>query len=293
MRLVHLGIALCFIVAWAAEAKATLSYATPGATYTQDFNSLGSSPINNPYTWSNNGTIEGWYLYRATTGGPPYNGTPVAVDFYEANDGTSTLGKFYSYGSVSSPSDRALGSLGAGTFAGVTSNFGQQAGWIAAGITNNTGGTLPQFTVGFNGEQWRDAGNDPNDVNVFQTMVFQYGFGDTFSAVVWSTPGGNFDWTSLVNTTIGAAVDGNSAGLAAGRGGTITNLTWTTGQTLWLRWIELNDQAFDHGLAIDDFSFSAGVAAVPEPTSFLFGGLVTGVIGIAVGCRKFLAKFRK
>jgi hypothetical protein len=44
---------------------------------------------------------------------------------------------------------------------------------------------------------------------------------------------------------------------------------------LWVRWIERNDVGNDHGLAIDDFSLSAAVAAVPEPQSWalMLGGL--------------------
>jgi hypothetical protein len=41
-----------------------------------------------------------------------------------------------------------------------------------------TGAALDSFTVGFDGEQWRDGGN-----TTAQTMVLEYGFGSAFNAV--------------------------------------------------------------------------------------------------------------
>jgi hypothetical protein len=56
-----------------------------------------------------------------------------------------------------------------------------------------------------------------------------------------------------------------------GVGGTIAGRTWADGQTLWLRWVERNDSGDDHGLAIDDFSFTAhGAATVPDTLPFGF-----------------------
>ena len=147
------------------------------------------------------------------------------------------------------------------------------AGYIAVAVQNVTGGTLSQFTVSFNGEQWRNSGN-PSLAQ--QTMVLEYGFGTTFAAVSsWTTPGGNFDWASPVATATAGAVDGNAAGLVNNRGGTVTGLSWADTDTLWIRWIERNDSDNDHGLAIDDFS----ITAVPEPTTWaglIFGGLFCG-----------------
>ena len=79
--------------------------------------------------------------------------------------------------------------------------------------------------------------------------------------------------------TTAAAVPGNSAGLVAGIGGTV-NTSWAAGDTLWIRWADLNDTGNDHGLAVDNFSFA--VAAVPEPGAWallLAGAGVLGFIG--------------
>ncbi len=44
----------------------------------------------------------------------------------------------------------------------------------------------------------------------------------------------------------------------------MNNLAWTSGETLWLRWIELNDAGNDHGLALDNFSLSWAAGAPPK-----------------------------
>ena len=180
---------------------------------------------------------------------------------YAAGAGTSTAGGFYSFGAAGS-SDRALGGLGSrGAYFGSPATSAV-AGWIAVSFENKSGGAFTGFSATWNGEQWRNGGN-----TTAQTMVFQYGLGTTFVEVTdWITPGGNFDWTSPVASATAAAVNGNTDGLVSGVGGVIDGLTWLPGETLWLRWVEVNDDGNDHGLAIDDFAFraSAPSGAVPD-----------------------------
>ena len=95
-----------------------------------------------------------------------------------------------------------------------------------------------------------------------ETLTLEYGFGSTFASVsTWlAAPGNGFNFTSPIHTATAAALDGN---LAANRttdlGGTLFNLSWTAGSTLWVRWIDSNDAGNDHGLAIDDVSINLGV----------------------------------
>ena len=112
-------------------------------------------------------------------------------------------------------------------------------------------------------------------------MVLEYGIGATFDAVTtWTAGGSAFNWSSPVfGTTAAAAVDGNVAGLQAGRGGVLSGVTLGIGETLWVRWIENNDVGNDHGLAIDNFSISWVPAAVPEPKTLL---LLTGAATLFV-----------
>jgi hypothetical protein len=252
--------------------RAVLTYS--GTELTQNFNSLATSGTTN--AWSNDTSpLSGWSLFRRTSSS---NTTPVAVTNYLASTGSGTEGGFYSFG-PSGNSDRALGGIGsANATAWGSAPQGQVAGWMAVAIQNGTGGVLNEFTVAFDGEQWRRENNA-----TAHTMVMEYGFGATFDVVsTWTAPGGNFDWTGPVTgTTTGAAIDGNSTGSVTGRGGTIGSLTWANSQILWIRWIENNDAGNDHGLAIDNFSFSAAaVAAVPEVSAFFFGSLICCALGL-------------
>ena len=232
------------------SAFAAISVTSPSFTYSQTFDTLASTGTN--VAWTNNSTVAGWYLF---------NGSGVAPANYDSSIGSSTTGKFYSYGSSGS-GERALGGLGSNAF----------SGHIAVGLTNSTGGILREITFGYDGEQWRNGGN-----TTAHTMVLEYGFGATFASVTtWTDPGGAFSFTGPVATASAAAVNGNIAGLVADRGGSLTGLNWTNGSTLWVRFIERNEAGSDHGLAIDNFEVSK--VAVPEPTAALLGGL--GLLGI-------------
>jgi hypothetical protein len=240
----------------AGMAQAQVAYTSAGNAYSQNFDTLASSGTS--HQWSNNSTLAGWFLYRQ-----PAPGT--AITTYDAATGTATSGTFKSYG-ASGSTERALGGVGAGSAYFGSPASGAVAGWIAVAFNNATGGTLNSFTVSYDGEQWRNSGNASA-----HTMRFEYGFGDPFTNVTaWTAPGGSFDWASTVTGSPAGALDGNFTGLVAGRGGTLSGLSWAAGETLWLRWVEVNDTGDDHGLAIDNFSFTATAvgAAVPEPAEY-------------------------
>ena len=236
---------------------ATISVTSGGFTYSQSFDSLASGGA---APWTNNSTIGGWSLFISTLGAPAT---------YRAEIGNQDIGSFTSYG-ASGSSERALGAIGDSNAYFGSPASGAIAGFIAVAFTNNAGVSLDSFTLKFKGEQWRHA----TAFTPAQTMVLEYGFGSTFSAVgSWIAPGANFDWTSPLFGAGAGGVDGNTAGAVLNRGGT-ASVSWAAGQTLWIRWIERNDVGSDQGLAIDDLSFS--VTAVPEPSQtamLLAGGL--------------------
>jgi MYXO-CTERM domain-containing protein len=247
----------------AIPASAAISIATPSSTYAQNFDSLTTSTTASP--WANDSTLTGWSLFGSTG---------AAITTIVGGAGASNTGSFYSFGDSGS-TERALGGAGsAGTYFGSPPS-GSIAGHIAVSFKNDSATTFDTFTVGFNGEQWRNGGNTSA-----QTMALQYGFGNTFAAVgSWTAPGGTFNWASPVFSATAAAVNGNVAGLASSVGGTVTT-PWAAGQTLWIRWVENNDVGNDHGLAIDNFSLS--VTAVPEADTWamLLAGLgLVGFIG--------------
>lgn len=251
------------VLAFAAlPADAAVSVDSTSFTYSQTFDTLITTGTSQ--AWSNDSTLAGWSLFTKDSN---------AITTYNAGAGTSNTGAFYSFG-TGTGTDRALGGAASGGAYFGSPSAGAVAGYIALGLTNDSGSQLDSITIGFSGEQWRDGGNVSG---ALQTMVLEYGFGSSFAAVTsWTAPGGNFNWTSpIANTSAtGAAVDGNVAGSVPGKGGTLSSLSWDTSSTLWLRWIERNDTGNDHGLAIDDFSITGvTAAAIPEPASVVLGSL--------------------
>jgi hypothetical protein len=257
------SIALALIAAATLPAQASILIGAPGATYSQNFDTLATTGSSN--AWLNDSTLAGWSLFRQ-----PLPAT--ALTTYAADTGGSNAGAFKSFGS-SAATDRALGGVGSGGayFGSPLSNT--VAGWIALAVTNGTGAALTGFKLTFDGEQWRDGGAATPGA---QAMVLEYGFGASFTTVAgWAAAGTSFNWSSPVfsNTGSGVAVDGNVAGRVNNVGGSIST-PWAAGDTLWLRWIEKNDSGNDHGLAIDNLSFSV-TSAVPEPgmAAMLLAGL--------------------
>ena len=248
----------------AVSAQATVTVSSAAFTYSQNFNSLTTGGAN---SWVNDTTLTGWSLFNAPA-------TPAtAVTSYTVSTGTATAGAIYSYG-LTSDADRALGSLASGNVAATNLT-------MAVAFTNNSGLTLDSFTMRYDGEQWRNGGN-----TTAQKLTVQYGFGSTFDTVAsWNTAGAAFDVNSVVNTASAAAVNGNVAGLSANRGGTIST-AWAPGAVLWVRWNDVNDGGNDHGLAIDNVSFSVTAAAVPEPSTYamLLAGL--GAVGFIARRRR-------
>lgn len=229
--------------------KGIISYGNVGGSIQESFDTL---PFSGSSTWVNDSTLPGWSLFIQPAPG-------LAPPTILAGDGSGNTGSFYSFG-LDGSRERAFGGLGSGS-----SYFGSPAssavaGWIAVAITNSTGLTLRSFELHYDGEQWRNGGNISA-----QTMVMQYGFGSSFGEVsVWVSPGDAFNFTSPVVGSTATALDGNQAGNRLGElGGVVSNLAWSSGQTLWIRWIEVNDAGNDHGLAIDNWRFSA---VVPEPS---------------------------
>jgi hypothetical protein len=224
-------------------AHADISVTSPSFTYSENFDTLSTSTTAS--AWVNDSTLAGWSLFTGAGG---------TVPTIVGGTGSSTAGSFYSFGSAGS-GERALGSLASGGAYFGSPASGAVAGWIALALTNTSGGTLDSFTVAYDGEQWRNGGNTTP-----HSLALEYGYGASFGSVAGWTAISTF--TSPVASATAAAVDGNGAGLVTGLGATVAT-PWAAGDTLWLRWADLNDVGNDHGLAIDNLSFS--VSVVPEP----------------------------
>lgn len=264
------------------SAHAALSITSAGQTYFQDFNSLAATGTNTTnVTWTNNNTLANWDLYTRLAGSQNNGGVANAYTTanYRVDNGTSNTGWFYSYGSTNS-TDRAFGSIASSSSTGYWNQPSATtvAGWIAFSATNNTGSSLSSFIARYDGEQWRDGGNG---TPVSQKMTLEYGYGSTFAGVTTWTATSLFDFVSPINTTTSGALNGNlAANRVANIGGTVST-PWANGQTLWIRWADVNDNGSDHALAIDNFSLQAGTAptVVPLPAALPLLAAGLGVFG--------------
>jgi hypothetical protein len=276
------------------NASAVIAYSTAGSTYAQNFDSLPSTPTNTSLIpsgqeWKDDtstpGTgyvsIPGWYLWSTLDPDPPPATTPENGfndhQRLRAGSGNSGTGSFYSFG-VNSTTERALGSVSSNTTG---------TDFIGVRFTNTTGVSLTQFTLSYDGEQWRDGGAAAPNA---QSLTFGYKVGAATVQESGYTTVSALNFTSPVftNTGGGAAVVGNTAGKTSIGPTTVViqGLSWDPGTDFWLRWSDPNDAGNDHGLAIDNLSFSAQVA-VPEASSFLCVGLAGVMIHIG---RKLFSK---
>jgi hypothetical protein len=277
------------------ESRGAVIYSSAGSSYTQNFDTLPITPNdatqgNSPIGWtddnaspgSGNFSIVGWYLWHPL--GPLAEGGFNGNQRMRFGSGAANTGAFMSYG-PSATAERALGSLSSGTLANAPPATTNTTQFMGLRLTNTTGVTLTQFTLSYDGEQWRDGGAPSPATPTAQSLTFGYSWTAT---TVQDTP--NFitgvpalDFTSpvFVNTSSGAAVNGNTVGKVAKGPFTVGGLNWTPGSDLWIRWGDINDASNDHGLAIDNLSFSADV---PEPSSLML--LVAAVVGLAVAKRR-------
>ncbi|WP_310379916.1 hypothetical protein, partial [Flavobacterium sp.] len=229
-------------------------------------------------TWNNGITIMDWLA--SVDGSTPAN--------YITGTGSAGAGALYSFGAAgtNSVTERALGSVASGG----TSNI--LGAWK---ITNTTSQTLTSISVSYTGEQWRNGSNTNT-----QKLAFDYQVNAVSILSGTWTPNTVLDFTSLINTSAAAiALDGNAP---ANRGVKMATfpVSVPAGQTIWLRWTDVNDSGNDHGLAIDDLSATltngsanpytyawtgTGVNPTAQDQSGLVAGTYNVVITDANGCQ--------
>lgn len=245
--------AIALAISAGQAAAVTLTPST--ATYTQDFDILADTGTGLAFA------LEGWSLYRSNSS--------VLVSTYAASTGSSgTTAGFFSFGAAGL-ADRALGAT-------ITNNFAGPSGTghvsMVLELTNGSAQALSSLDVRYDGEQWRAQNT------VAQTLKLQVGRGSSYEGASFVDTGLNFDSPQADGSSI---LDGNlAANRQAGIGGALTlDTLWAPGETLWLRWFDLNNPGNDHLLAIDNVSVS--ISPVPEPASYalLLGGLAaTGLM---------------
>ena len=238
----------------------SVSYAGNQTTYTQNFDGL---PTSGTYSLYSTGPIAFDTSTLPTTGLTGWSfaqqkgsaGGTATVEKFIVSDGAAadTTGGVYSYGAGSDTpgypdtadpsSDRALGLIGTSTLAST----------VGVTFVNNSGVTLNQISVSYDGQLWHRGTSTHNS-----TLTFGYAVGAS-SITAASTPDANLNY-SVTGTGTAAAYDGTATANNAFRYDTISGLNWAPGQTLVLSWAIITSGSQAPGLAIDDFSFSADAA---------------------------------
>jgi predicted extracellular nuclease len=250
-------------------ASAQLSYT--GGTYTQNFDTLPSSgtftlpnAISNPgqiYFFSdapiNASNLSGWSFVRTLNSG-------TSRFLVSDGSGTTPAGSVYSYGTASS-GERALGSLASNSN---ISSFGVV-------LVNNTGATISQFTVSYTGEQWRRGSAAAN------TLTFSHSVGGSSITTGTFTTFSGLSLTAPVTTGANLALNGNALANRTFVTATVTGLNWLPGQTLVLRWADVDDTGSDDGLAIDDFSFTTPTPAGGAKPNVITTTPAAGAVNLA------------
>ena len=178
------------LLLFSGELRAAVSYTTAGSNYTQNFDSLPTTPqnaslettipwIDDSTSSATNTSIPGWYLYHTVT--QTAEGGTNDHQRMRIGAGTANTGAFMSWGS-SAATDRALGDLTSNTIG--ESFYGLR-------LTNNTGTTLGQMTLQYTAEQWRNGGHT-TATSVAQSVTFGY-------AVTSSSPTNIGDFNSTTN----------------------------------------------------------------------------------------------
>jgi hypothetical protein len=238
----------------------------------------GSDPV-----WTNEATLPGWSLFA----GPNLDSAPSNLRL-STRSGSNRA--HISCG-TSNATDRALGSQAGSShrYSPASAGNGEIFGAIAVAFANASGVAMDGFSFGCTGEQWHVSSN----ANVAHELTMAWAVGapgaafntlpwQSFSALQAHPAGVNF-----VSPTISGGVSGNgnlAANRTVGLGATVQGITWASGDVLWLRWVDFSDRASAHGMAIDNFFFSASPVPAPAAAGMMLAGL--GLLAPTVARRR-------
>lgn len=241
-------------------AAAAISINTFGSAYTENFNTLASSPD----AGTSSLVPTGWYFSESGTN---------ANTTYRVGAGSNNTGDTYSFGASGSP-ERAFGTLLSGSLVPT----------IGAQFTNNTGSSISDLLIAYTGEQWRLGQNTAG--RAADRLDFQLSLdASSLTTGTWEDHN-SLDFSSPVVTGTVGALNGNDAGNQTDLLFLISGLSIADGASFWIRWADSNlTPDADDGLAVDDFSLTArGTTSVPEPGTLALLGL--GLAGLAARRRK-------
>lgn len=190
---------------------------------------------------------------------------------YTAGTGSSNAGDTYSFGAAGS-TDRALGTLLSGT---LQSRFGVQ-------LINGLNRTITALNISYVGEQFRLG-----TINRADRLAFSYSTNATTLNNGTYINLTDLDFSSPTTTGTTGALNGNAAANQAVRVGTIAGLELLAGQSIFLRFLDIDVNGADDGLGVDNFRVEAvTLAAVPEPATWAMMITGFGFVGGALRQRR-------
>lgn len=239
---------LAFSLATGAPLAAQIDYATPGRLYLQDFNhrELRSAAS---FAWDDNHTFPGWFA--AYCQGAPAVFTPPPVVLVTEGRGQTHIG-FYLYHGALSPHDGALGSQATDE---KTPGVGTGGVCYGLALANRTGQVLTRFTLSYRVELWRLAANPAPQA----TLVASYRVGGaSLGEGEWTAiPGSAYATPAPAAGVQPGNLDGNAPENVVSFGELdVTGLRIPPGETLWIRWFDVNNRQTDHGIGLDDVALS-------------------------------------
>lgn len=190
---------------------------------------------------------------------------------YTAGTGSSNAGDTYSFGAAGS-TDRALGTLLSGNLA---SRFGVQ-------LINGLNRTITSLNISYVGEQYRLG-----TANRADRLAFSYSLDATTLNNGTYINFTDLDFTSPTTTPPLGVLNGNAAANQSVRVGTIAGLELLAGQSIFLRFLDIDVNGADDGLGVDNFRVEAvTLAAVPEPSTWAMMIIGFGFVGGAMRQRR-------
>jgi hypothetical protein len=226
--------------------KAYVQFYNTRLTYNEDFNSLDGTYNARGIPWDNGITpLEGWYAFNNVQTTPEF-----ATEYSTGGqDGDFPLTRLVSYGTDTM--DRALGYRVSDVVGDAV--FGVQ-------IKNSTSNEIKSLTISYTGEQWSYADNDP------QSLVVSYkkNAATINDSGFVEIPELKFTSPVTADVTNTNMIDGNQAANRIPNISHVLKIKIPVGESLYLKWSDINDPDVDHMLAIDDLSITA---YAPEPNN--------------------------
>ena len=180
---------------------------------------------------------------------------------YGVGNGTTSTSNTYSFGDSDTPLDRAFG--------GVRSSSGVNP-TIGGCFMNDTGSNIFSLEITYDGEQWRLGA--PGRVD---RLDFEYSKNATsLLDGTWTNVDG-LDFTTPISAGYATGLTpGNDPSFKrVGITSLISNLNIANGGTVYIRYLDSVVVGSNDGLAIDNFSLTAGLA--PTAASASISGRVT------------------